>query len=124
MSHICDKILRTYTLNPPTARAARNKVQVSYISHRKGMEMERDPGHVRRDGGGAILQHWGAVKLTGFWLKSDADTPAKSNEKLPFLLSYLPNDTAEYAGEASRTWFEMYKFLWSMLRTRGRDREG
>ena len=88
------------------------------------MEMERDPGHVRRDGGGAILQHWGAVKLTGFWLKSDADTPAKSNEKLPFLLSYLPNDTAEYAGEASRTWFEMYKFLWSMLRTRGRDREG
>ena len=31
MAHICAKILRTYTLNPPTARAARNKVQVSYI---------------------------------------------------------------------------------------------
>ena len=26
-----DKILRTYTINPPTARAARNKVHVSYI---------------------------------------------------------------------------------------------
>ena len=31
MTHICAKILRTYTLNPPTTRAARNKVQVSYI---------------------------------------------------------------------------------------------
>ena len=31
MAHICAKILRTYTLNRSTARAARNKVQVSYI---------------------------------------------------------------------------------------------
>ena len=31
MSHVCDKILRMYTLNPPTARAARNKIKVSYI---------------------------------------------------------------------------------------------
>ena len=31
MSHICDKILRTYTFSRSTARAARNKVRVSYI---------------------------------------------------------------------------------------------
>ena len=31
MSHIWDKILRTYTFSRSTARAARNKVQVSYI---------------------------------------------------------------------------------------------
>ena len=31
MSHICNKILRTYTSNLPTARAARNKVHVCYI---------------------------------------------------------------------------------------------
>ena len=31
MSHICDTFLRTYTFIRSTARAARNKVQVSYI---------------------------------------------------------------------------------------------
>ena len=31
MAHICAKILRTYTLSRPTARAARNKVEVCYI---------------------------------------------------------------------------------------------
>ena len=31
MSHICDKILRTYTFSRSTTRAARNKVKVSYI---------------------------------------------------------------------------------------------
>ena len=29
--NIIDRILRTYTFNPPTARAARIKIQVSYI---------------------------------------------------------------------------------------------
>ena len=31
MSHICNKILRTCTPYPPIARAARNKINVSYI---------------------------------------------------------------------------------------------
>ena len=31
MAHICAKILCTYTFSRSTARAARNKVQVSYI---------------------------------------------------------------------------------------------
>ena len=31
MSHTYNKILHTYTLNPPTVCAARNKIHVSYI---------------------------------------------------------------------------------------------
>ena len=52
----------------------------------------------------------GQANPDGFWSTSGAGTPSRVNEKLPLML-YLPNEAAEYAGAASRTGFEMYKYF-------------